>query len=75
MSKLQELILLMLTDPESSTMSRLKFNDYVYRIYFGKRTASAQASLSRAFRRLEQRGYLISLYAQRSEQFSASIAG
>jgi hypothetical protein len=40
-------------------LSRKQFSQYVYRHYFGEDSPAACASLSRTYRRLEDRGLLI----------------
>ena len=58
LSELQRFILMCVFTPEGQAMSRREFSRMVYEKFFGAETASTRASLSRAYRRLEQREYL-----------------
>jgi hypothetical protein len=58
LSKLQMFIMICVLTPEGQTMPRREFSRMVYEKFFGEKTASTRASLSRAYRRLEHRKYL-----------------
>ena len=47
-----------LVTPEGQVMPRREFSRMLYEKFFGEKTASTRASLSRAYRRLEHREYL-----------------
>ena len=58
LSALQKFILVSLLVPRRQAMSRKEFSRYVYEKYFGADAPSIRASLSRAYRRLQDRGFL-----------------
>lgn len=58
LSRLQKYIIATLLAPAAKALARREFSQYVYDERFGGETRSAQASLSRAYRRLEERGLL-----------------
>ncbi len=58
LSRLQKYIIVTLLAPAAKELARREFSQYVYDEHFEGETRSAQASLSRACRRLEGRGYL-----------------
>ena len=59
LSTLQKFILVSLLVPRKQLLSRKEFSRYVYEKYFGAETPSIKASLSRAYRRLQDRGFLV----------------
>jgi hypothetical protein len=59
LSTLQKFILVSLIVPQRALLPRRKFSQEIYCYYFGQETPSTRASLSRAYRRLEERGFLI----------------
>ena len=66
LSKLQRLIMLTLLDATKASLPRREFSKFIYDYYFGEGepTPSTQASLSRAYRRLEDRGYIIRIHGR-----------
>jgi hypothetical protein len=58
LSPLQKAILIFLEREKPEMRVKQKIDDVLYRAYFGGYSPSAQASLSRAFRRLEERGLI-----------------
>jgi hypothetical protein len=58
LSKLQKFIMVALLAPKHMAMSRREFSKFVYGYWFSEDSPSARASLSRAYRRLEDRGFL-----------------
>jgi hypothetical protein len=61
LSQLQRLILVALLEPRYAVMERRAFNRLVKRLYYGKDSRVATASLSRAYQRLEDRQYIMRL--------------
>ena len=59
LSKLQRFILVALLEPRYAAMKRCEFSRMVYRIAFREDSPSTHASLSRAYRRLEDRKYIV----------------
>ena len=59
LSQLQKLVLVALSEPRYAVMKRRKFSRLIKRLYWGKDSQVAAASLSRALQRLEDRGYTI----------------
>jgi hypothetical protein len=62
LSKLQNFIMVTLLAPDAQALTRKEFSRYVYAKYYGHDKPSAKASLSRAYRRLMQRGFLRRTY-------------
>jgi RIO-like serine/threonine protein kinase len=58
LSRLQKHVIVTLLAPSAREMTKREFSHYVYTEFFERESRSAQASLSRAYKRLEQRGYL-----------------
>jgi hypothetical protein len=58
LSGLQKFILVSLLIPQRQLLSRKKFSRYVYEKYFGAEAPSIRANLSRAYERLQDRGFL-----------------
>ena len=58
LSRLQKQVIVTLLAPGARELTKREFSQYVYDEFFGRESRSAQASLSRAYRRLEKRGYL-----------------
>src|SRR5690242_12815049 len=58
LSQLQKLILVALSEPRYAVMKRRAFNRAIKRLYYGKNSRVATASLSRAYQRLEDRQYI-----------------
>jgi hypothetical protein len=59
LSQLQKLILVALSEPRYAVMKRRAFNRTIKRLYYGKDSRVATASLSRAYQRLEDRQYIV----------------
>jgi len=59
LSKLQRFILVALLESKYAAMSQKEFNQFIYNTWFRKYwAATAQASLSRTYKRLKARGFL-----------------
>ena len=58
LSRLQRTILITLLDPEQLSKTQQDRNKWLYEYFFNGDTQSARASLSRAHRRLEERGLI-----------------
>jgi hypothetical protein len=58
--------MLTLLDATKASLPRREFSKFIYDYYFGEGepTPSTQASLSRAYRRLEDRGYIIRIHGR-----------
>src|SRR5258705_3938473 len=59
LSQLQKLILVALSEPRYAVMKRRAFNRTLKRLYWGKDSRVATASLPRAYQRLEDRQYIV----------------
>jgi hypothetical protein len=59
LSRLQCFVMVALLDMRYAAMPRGQFSEFVYKTWFKEHSPSTRASLSRAYRRLEARGYLI----------------
>ena len=59
LSQLQKLILVALSEARYAVMRRRAFNRTIKRLYYGKDSRVATASLSRAYQRLEDRQYIV----------------
>src|SRR5262249_33903832 len=64
LSRLQKVILIMLLDSSYAELSRRDFNQAVYDNFFQENSKSNRASLSRSYRRLEERGLIIRAHGQ-----------
>jgi hypothetical protein len=58
LSRLQKHVIVTLLAPSARELTKREFSQYVYDEFFEGESRSTQASLSRAYRRLEKRGYL-----------------
>jgi hypothetical protein len=58
LSQLQKLILVALLEARYAVLKRREFNRTIKRLYYGKDSRVATSSLSRAYQRLEDRGYI-----------------
>ena len=58
LSRLQKHVIVTLLAPSARELTKREFSQYVYDEFFEGETRSGQASLSRAYKRLEERGYL-----------------
>ena len=58
LSRLQKHVIVTLLAPSARELTKREFSQYVYSEFFERESRSAQASLSRAYKRLESRGYL-----------------
>jgi hypothetical protein len=59
LSQLQRDILILLRCPDYTNMKRSEFSQLIYERYWGWDSNSTRANLSRAYRRLEERGYIM----------------
>src|SRR6516225_9458479 len=75
LSRLQKFILVALMHPKYAAMPRPQFTRFIYQRYFeqDQKTNAARASVSRAYRRLEERGFVVRTHVTRYMEKATSI--